>query len=334
MQLSRVNLTRFRYRLTESPEIVTLITFLTVFLFFAVAAEHFLTPTPLSNVLTFASVNGVVVLGVAMLMISGEFDLSVGSTLAVSGYVFAISLNEGTAPLIAMILALLVSALLGLINGLIVTRTGIPSFITTVGTMLAYRGIARVISDGKPIAYISEPKPALFAILNGWIEPINHQFQPAANFRGSTFWFIGFAALMTLILTRTQYGNWTFAAGGNPGAARAQAVNVTRVKVTNFMICALFAGFAGVIQFAHRFSIDPLRGEGVELIAVAAAVIGGVKLTGGFGSLAGASVGILLLSMLEQGLVLMQLPIQVFRATTGVILILSVTVNTYLSRRE
>ncbi len=333
MQTPRVNLTKIRYRLTESPELITLITFLIIFLFFTLASDKFLTPGALSNVLTFASINGIVVIGVAMLMISGEFDLSVGAVLAVSGYIFVILLNANTGPFIAMIIALVASALLGLLNGLIVTRTGIPSFITTVGTMLAYRGIARVISGGEMISY-PDAKPALFGFLNGRLDGINQLFEPAANFRASTFWFFGIAAIMTAILIRTSYGNWTFATGGNPGAARAQGVHTARVKITNFTLCALLAGFAGVMQFAHRSSIDPLRGEGVELIAVAAAVIGGVKLTGGFGTLAGASLGILLLSMLEQGLVLMQLPIQVFRAATGAILIISVAINTSMSKRE
>ncbi|MCZ7542127.1 MAG: ABC transporter permease [Anaerolineae bacterium] len=330
---SATGVTHLRYRLTESPELVTLITLIIIFAFFSVAADNFLTMSALSNVLTFASINGVIVLGVATLMISGEFDLSVGATLAVAGYVFVIAINSGVAPLLAAALALAVSMGLGLINGIVVTRTGIPSFITTVGTMLAFRGIARAIGGGNMIAYTGE-RPALFLILNGAVAPLNEQFQPPANFRASTVWFIGLAAVMTFMLMRTRYGNWVYATGGNPGAARAQGVNVARVKITNFVLCGLLAGFAGVVQFAHRSSIDQLRGEGLELVAVAAAVIGGVRLTGGVGTLPGACLGVLLLSMLEQGLVLMRLPIQVFQATAGAILIISVAVNTYLSHRE
>jgi len=328
------NLVRFRHRLADMPEAVTLITFVIVFLFFSLAAANFLTPFALTNVLTFASVNGVVVLGVAMLMISGEFDLSVGATLAVAGYVFALSINAGTAPLVAMLFALIVSAVLGLINGLIVTQSGIPSFITTLGTMLAYRGIARAIGGGDMASFTAAEKPILFTVLNGTIDPLNNLFDPAANFRVSTIWFAVLAVVLSLVLMRTRYGNWTFAVGGNPGAARAQGVNVNRVKVLNFILCATLAGFAGLIQFSHRLSIDPLRGEGVELVAVAASVIGGVSLSGGVGTLVGATLGVLLLSMLEQGLVLMHLPIQVFRAVAGAILILSVAINTYMSRRE
>jgi simple sugar transport system permease protein len=232
-----------------------------------------------------------------------------------------------------MLLALLVSAVLGLINGLIVIWTGIPSFITTLGTMLAYRGIARALGDGLMVSCKGE-KPLLFDVLNGPINVLNQLSDSPSNFRVSIIWFIIFAAVISLVLMRTQYGNWVFATGGNPGAALAQGVAVNRVKVINFALAGLLAGVASVMQFAHRTSVDPLRGEGIELIAVAACVIGGVRLTGGFGTLVGASIGMVLLSMLEQGLVLMQIPVQIFQAAAGVVLILAVVANTYLSWQE
>jgi simple sugar transport system permease protein len=274
-----------------------------------------------------------VVVGVAMLMISGEFDLSVGSTFAVASYIFALSVeNAGMHPILAILLALIVCALLGLINGLIVTGTGIPSFITTLGTMLAYRGIARALGGGD-FARCTGGRLALFDFLNGAIDPINQLFTPASNFRVSIIWFIVIAAVMSLVLRRTRYGNWVFSVGGNPGAALSQGVPVKRVKVINFVLTGLLAGIASVLQFAHYLSVDPLRGEGMELVAVAASVIGGVYLTGGYGTIFGACVGMLLLQMLEQGLVLMQIPVQVFQAVAGLILIIAVISNTYLSKQ-
>lgn len=331
-QALSATLMRLRFRLAEFPEAVALISFVGVFLFFSITAEHFLTPIPIANILTFGSITGIVVVGVAMLMISGEFDLSVGSTFAVAAYVFALTLNAGVSPVPALVLALVVSAVLGLLNGLIVTMTGIPSFITTLGTMLAYRGIARAIG-GSDFAYYTGEKPALFTVLNGAIEPINQLFDPPSNFRVSILWFLALAVIMSMLLMRTQYGNWVFATGGNPGAALAQGVAIMRVKLINFVLTGFLAGLAGVIQFGHRASVDPLRGEGMELIAVAACVIGGVRLTGGYGTIFGACVGVLLLQMLEQGLVLMQIPVQIFQAVAGAILIIAVISNTYLGER-
>ena len=333
MQSLTATLTRFRYRLAEFSEVVALISFLAVFLFFAVAADHFLTSFSIANILTFASITGIVTVGVAMLMISGEFDMSVGSIFAVASYVFVLTLNAGVGPIPAMLLALLVSAVLGLINGLIVTGTGIPSFMTTLGTMLAYRGIARALGSGLMVCY-KEEKLALFDVLNGPINAINQLSDPPSNFRVSILWFIVIAIVISLVLMRTRYGNWVFATGGNPGAALAQGVAVKRVKVINFVLTGLLAGTASVMQFAHRLSVDPLRGKGMELIAVAACAIGGVRLTGGYGTILGACVGMLLLQMLEQGLVLMHVPVQIFQAVAGLILIVAVISNTYLGGRD
>ena len=332
MQSQTATLTRLRYRLANFPEVVALFSFLAVFVFFAVAADNFLTPLPLANILTFASITGIVVVGVAMLMISGEFDLSVGSTFAVASYVFALSMNAGVPPILALLLALIVCALLGLINGLIVTETGIPSFITTLGTMLAYRGIARALGGGDFARYMGD-RLGLFGFLNGAIDPINQLFTPASNFRVSIIWFIVIAIVMSLVLRRTRYGNWVFAVGGNPGAALSQGVMVKRVKVINFVLTGFLAGTASVMQFAHRLSVDPLRGEGMELVAVTACVIGGARLTGGYGTIFGACVGMLLLQMLEQGLVLMQVEVQIFQAVAGLILLIAVISNTYLGRQ-
>ena len=332
MQSLTITLKRLRYGLAASPEVVALITFLAVFVFFSVTADNFLTPGAISNILTFASIQGIIVVGMAMLMIAGEMDLSVGSNLAVASFVFALTMNAGAAPLPAMLLALLISTLLGAVNGLIVTSSGIPSFITTLGTMLAYRGIARAIGSGTFAKY-TETRPPLFSILNGAIDSLNQLFEPASNFRVSIFWFILIAFVMTMVLMRTRFGNWVFAVGGNEGAALAQGVPVKRVKLVVFALTGLFTGIASVMQFAHRTSVDPLRGEGWEMIAVAASVIGGVQLTGGVGTILGASMGILLLQTLEQGLVLMGVPVQIFRAVAGSILMLSVIGNTYLSRQ-
>jgi simple sugar transport system permease protein len=327
-------LSDIRSRIANIPELVALITFVIVFVYFSIAASAFLSAYALSNILTFGGISGIVVIGVAMLMISGEFDLSVGSTLAVASYVFVLALVAGVPPLLAMGLALLVSAVLGLINGLIVVYSKIPSFIVTLGTLFAYRGLARVLGKGSAITYTPKESPVLFSYLNGYLTSINALFGSAANFRASSFWFIGLVIVMTIVLMRTAYGNWTFATGGNPGAALSQGVNTRRVKIVNFVLSGSLAGLAGVLTFAQRNSATPLAGSGLELTAVAAAVIGGVRLTGGYGTILGASVGILLVSMLEQGLALMGIPNEIFRAVAGFIIILSVIANTYMGEAD
>jgi simple sugar transport system permease protein len=329
-----VGFSEIRHKIADIPEVVTLITFVIIFLFFSFSTKAFISAYSLSNILTFGGIFGIIVIGVAFLMISGEFDLSVGSTLAVASHIFVIALLAEIPPILAMGLALVVSVLLGLMNGLTVVYSEIPSFIVTLGTMFAYRGLARLLGKGVAVTYTPEKRPVLFAYLNGSISPINQLFSPAGNFRASSFWFIGLVILMTIVLMRTRYGNWTFATGGNPDAALAQGINVKSVKIINFMISGFLAGLAGVIVFAQRNSATPLVGLGFELIAVAAAVIGGVRLSGGYGTIIGASIGILLMSMLEQGLALMGIPNEIFRAVAGFIIILSVIANTYIGKGE
>lgn len=324
-----------RHKVADYPEIITLFTFALIFVFFAImATDTFLSAYALSNILTFGGVTGVVVIGIAFLMISGEFDLSVGSTLAVAIYVFALALVGGVPAISAMVLTLAVSALLGLINGLIVAYSRIPSFIVTLGTLFAYRGLARILGEGTAVKYTPDELPGLFTYLNGSLTWFNQLFNPAGNFRASSLWFIGLIILMTIVLERSRYGNWTFATGGNSLAARSQGVNVKWVKIVNFMISGGLAGLAGILIFSQRNSATPLAGTGMELIAVAAAVIGGVRLTGGYGSLLGAGIGVLLMSMLEQGLALLGIPNEIFRAVAGLIIIVTVAVNTYLRKGE
>jgi simple sugar transport system permease protein len=327
---------RLRHQLAESSEGLAVLTFIIVFVIFALFANNFLTALSISNIVTYASINGIIAIGVAILMIAGEFDLSVGSVLAVSSYVFALSLSENVNlnPVLAVFFALLVSTLLGLINGLVVVYGKIPSFIVTLGTLLAYRGLARFIGGGD-FAYFDQDDPSktwMLNFLNGSVSWLNELFRPEANFRVSSLWFIAILILMTVVMIRMPFGGKVFAVGGNSGAALAQGINVKRIKLLCFMLCSFFAGLAGVIQIAQRASVDPLRGLGLELIAVSAAVIGGVKLTGGYGTVIGAAFGMLLLSMLQQGLVLMGVPLEFFQAIAGVIIITAVVAYTRLQR--
>lgn len=323
---------RLRHRLSDFSEIVALLSFLVILIFFVFRADNFTSLLSMTNIVTLAAVKGIFVVGVAMLMISGEFDLSIGSTLAVAAYVFALTLENGMNPWLSFVLALSAAGILGLINGLIVVRTGIPSFIATLGTMLAYRGIARAIGNADFARYTGEP-PALFSLLNGDFEFINSLANPAGSARMAIVWFLLCVIIGAIIMRYTQFGSWVYATGGNRAAALAQGVKTDRIVIINFVITGLLAGFAGLVQFASRPAVDPARGEGWELIAVAACVIGGIWLNGGFGTVLGAAIGVLLLQMVEQGLILMGVSVQYFQATIGFILILAVISNTYLTKK-
>jgi simple sugar transport system permease protein len=270
--------------------------------------------------------------GVALLMISGEFDLSVGSIMAVGGYVYA-SFSMAGQPLLGLVLALLVTALLGMVNGLILIWTGVPSFIVTLGTKYFYRGMLWVISAGTMLQTVD--RLPIYNLLNGRLDVLNQLFA-GANFRTALIWLLLLVAFFQFVLVKTRYGNHVFAVGGNPGAALGQGVNVKRVKVLNFVITGAIAGFAGVLLFSQFYTVRVASGDGLELSAIAASVVGGILITGGAGNIWGALVGAVTISALRTGVVLMNIPFipaDNFDASVGATIVLAAILNTYLRSR-
>ncbi|HVN53693.1 MAG TPA: ABC transporter permease [Anaerolineaceae bacterium] len=306
--------------------------FIIVFILLSLFVPKFLTMRSVTGIINAISLTGTIAIGVALLMIAGEFDLSVGSVMAVGGYLFGTFTISGQ-PLLGLFLAILVPALLGAINGLILVWSGIPSFIVTLGTKYFYRGMLWILSGGQMLQTIG--RPAIYNVFNGRFDLLNNLFSDA-NFRTSLLWQLLLVVAFQFILTRTTFGNHVFAVGGNQGAALGQGVRVKRVKVISFMIAGALAGFTGVILFSQYYTVRVASGDGLELSAIAAAVVGGVLITGGAGSIWGALIGALTISMLRTGVVLMNIPfIQAdnFEAIVGTTIILAVILNNYLRRR-
>ncbi len=385
-----------RTRLARSPEAGAAAGFSVIFLVFALATpDTFLSHSAISSILNSQAVPGILAIGITLLMISGEFDLSVGSILGVSSLAFLYATVNGVPILLAAGIGLIVGGMLGLINGLLLISTGIPSFIITLGTMLAYRAIPlTAISGGRIIRYAdySRESPVLevpglvvfiftlalfFVVL--WIArdiwrarnqsikskillvaaflcfaylvfeallphplmPVKIDFFDAlngrigtGNYRTSILWWIGLTSVFAIALSQTRFGNAVFATGGNAQAARLQGIHIDRVRVTNFVISGFLAALAGIIQVARLKSVDPLRGTGLELEVIAAVVIGGTLLTGGYGSLIGSAIGTALTGMLRTGLVLMQVPSNAFRGAIGAIMIAAVVINNFVRKER
>ena len=321
-----------RRLLLSSSVIGPLATWMAIFVLFSVVASNFLSLRTVSGILNAATLTGVVTIGVTLLMISGEFDLSVGSMMAIGGYLFGQQAAKGT-PLLGLLLALLIPAVLGALNGLILIATRIPSFIVTLGTRSIYRGLAWIISGGA-LLQLTEDLP-IYEVLNGRLEVVDKLFE-GANFRTSLVWLLGLLLLVQYLLIRTDYGNHVFAAGGNRAAAAAQGVNIPRVKLVNFIITGTLAGFAGVLLFSQFKTVRVATGAGTELSAIAAAVVGGALLRGGSGSIWGALVGVLLIRTLRTGVILLNIPFipaDNFEAVVGVAIIGAVVFNDWLRRR-
>lgn len=308
----------------DSPMIPSLLTFVVVFVLFWVFVRNFGTMRTVSAFVNAASINAIVVIGVTMLMISGEFDLSVGAIVAMGGYIFASIILDGGSPIVAVVAALLVTALMGAINGGLTVWTGIPSFIVTLGTSSIYRAIVWIYSGGLMLQ-TTEELP-LFAVFNGRLDIVNNLFT-RANFQTAAIWVIALGLLFQFILIRTRFGNHVFATGGNPRGAKAQGINTKRVKLICFTLTGMLAGLVGIMTFSQFLTVFVATGRGVELIAIAAAVVGGALLKGGVGSVIGGLVGILLISMLRSGAVLLGLPSDNFEAIVGIAIIGAAIIN-------
>ena len=260
-----------------------------------------------------------VAIGVTILMIAGEFDISVGSVFALAPMVMAVSMVGGIPFLPAVLLGLLAAAAIGFLNGFITLRFAIPSFITTLGTLFIARSITVVISGGFP--------PLLPADIPNWIFTLF-----VGPIRLSMFWFLGIAIILGIILSFSNFGNWIKATGGQIDAANAMGIPTGFVKMSCFVLCSVLAGFAGIIQVLRLGSPLPSLGEGLELQAVAAAVIGGTSLFGGVGTVLGAIVGALLIRVIDNGLVLSRVDANWFKFAIGALLILAVIGNAWLRR--
>jgi ribose/xylose/arabinose/galactoside ABC-type transport system permease subunit/ABC-type multidrug transport system ATPase subunit len=306
------------------PEATALAAVVVLFaIFTALSPELFPTTLTYISFMSVAAELGILSIGVTLLMIGGHFDLSVGAVLGLTSYVAVVLMRDfGMPPIVAAPAAIATGAILGAINGAIVVRFRIHSFVVTLGTMLIWRGVLIALTGGFPLTVkIPESFKAMMAgpLLGG--------------FRMSLFWFLVAGALVTFLLTRTKFGNWVQAVGQNIQAARNLGVPVGRVTIILFMIASSLAAVTGVIQVARFSSVDALRGEGMELQAVAVTVIGGTLLSGGYGSVVGTILGAITFGMIQVGLVLAGAPGHFFRTLTGLIVVAAVILNTDVARR-
>jgi len=321
-----------RQLILESPIAGPLITLIVVLILFSLFVPNFLTLRSFSGIVNAATLTGVITIGVTLLMIAGEFDLSVGPMMAMGAFLYGLHSVEGGNPIRALFLALLVPALMGALNGVIVTRTGIPSFIATLGTRFIFGGVVWLYSMGQMFQTIEEVP--IYSIFNGRLDLITGALK-GANFRTASLWWVGLVLIFQCILVRTRFGNHVFATGGNPGATAVQGVNVKRVKLICFIISGLLAGLAGVLLFSQFKTVKIATGAGEELKAIAAAVVGGTLLTGGSGSIVGALLGVLIISMLRTGVVLLNLvPADNFEAIVGVTIVGAAIFNHWIRSRS
>ncbi len=306
----------------EKPELAAVVFLIVLTMVFQARSNGvFLNLQNLQGMLGLLPEVALVAVGVTLLMICGEFDLSVGSVFALTPMVMGVLLADGWSFALAFPAGLVAALLAGLVNGALTVRFSIPSFITTLGMLFVARSLTVVISGGFPPIIAADAMPRwLFTAFVG----------PGDLFRMSFIWFLLIAALIGLMLSRTNFGNWVRATGGFLPAAQSMGIPTGRVKIACFMICSLLAGFAGTLQVMRLGAPLPSIGEGLELQAVAAAVIGGTALTGGVGTILGGIVGAILIRVIDNGLVLSRVDANWFKMALGALTVFAVIMNAWL----
>lgn len=320
-------------RLLARPEVGVFLGAVAVLVFFLFTAPPMRDGSSMANILYQSSTIGIMALPVALLMIGGEFDLSAGvavitSALTASMLSYQLTMNIW----VGVIVALVVSLAVGMFNGWFLVKTGLPSFLVTLGTFLILQGVnlavTKLVTGNVATDDISDmdgfdQAKALFA----------SSFEVGGiQVKITVVWWLVFAVLASWVLLRTKYGNWIFAVGGNKESARAVGVPVTFTKISLFMLVGFGAWFVGMHQLFSFNTVQSGEGVGQELIYIAAAVIGGCLLTGGYGSAIGPVFGAFMFGMVQQGIVYAGWNPDWFKAFLGVMLLGAVLINLWVQR--
>ncbi len=311
-------------RITFMREAGVVIALVLIFLTFSFLAPPFASLKNVLNILRQASEIGIIAVSVCILLTSGEIDLSVGSVYGLSGVLMALLIKQMQVNAwVALIVGLLAATAVGFYNGVITTKIRIPSFITTLGSMMIFRGITLVISHGWPISGLPESSLyTVFGRLRIGSLPI------------PVFWLFFFSVVFWYLLHQTAFGIKVLAVGGNPEAARYSGILNDRIKIICFTMTSLSAGLASLISLSFLQSVTPTQGSGLELEVIAASVIGGTSLSGGRGSVLGAVLGALIMAVIRNGLVMIGTGAYWQDALIGIILVLAVALNAQLERRK
>ncbi|GAA2207588.1 ABC transporter permease [Nonomuraea monospora] len=320
-------------RLLIRPELGAVVGLVAVFVFFAAQSPVFRSPDGIANWLDPAATLGIMAVAVALLMIGGEFDLSAGVLTGTSGLILVtLATRFGFNVWLAMLVGLVVALAIGFANGLVVTRTRLPSFIVTLGTFLMLQGInlgvTKAITGTVQVSGLrrADGFESANAIFAGTIEI------GGTSFRVAILWWILVTAVATWVLMRSRAGNWIFAVGGNEHAARAVGVPAARTKIALFMTTAVAAWLVGSILALRYTSVQANIGIGQEFIYIIAAVIGGCLLTGGYGSAIGAAIGAVIFGMADKGIVFLGWDADWFKFFLGGMLLLATLANRLVRR--
>jgi simple sugar transport system permease protein len=352
----RVAKTPLVRKLMARPELGAVAGTILVFVFFGIVAgtSGMFSALGILNFLTVSAQLGIIAVAASMLMIGGEFDLSIGSMIGAAGVILAIPAAQWGWPIWACILlAFAIACVVGYVNGTIVIRTGLPSFIVTLAGLYILRGLTigftRLITGRTQVSGLKAlaAQDWLAPVFSGevghglmvWLASVGiiaTRADGSPSISGipmSIIWWVVLTAVATYILLRTRVGNWIFACGGDPNAARNVGVPVSAVKIGLFMFTACAATLFACVQVLDAGSADTNRGLLKEFEAIIASVIGGCLLTGGYGSAIGASFGALIFGTVQMGIFYTGVNTDWFKVFLGVVMLIAVIFNNFIRRK-
>ena len=302
--------------ITKNNQLFGLISALCIiFTAFSIIDIRYISGTNLIDILNQSIINGILAIGITVVIISGGIDLSIGSTFALAVVFGGQFLVNGMPILLAIFVTLIIGLCAGLVNGFLITKMGLQPFIATLGTMSACRGLAYIVTGGWPVLNI----PSNFRnLLEGNI---------LEGIPLSLFILFAFAIVGNILLRKTRFGIYTYAIGNNEEATRLSGVNVDFHKIWAYGFCGLGAALSGLILIARLGTGEPTAGQGYELDAIAASAIGGTSLSGGKGFIVGTLIGTVLLSALRNGLIVVGVDTFWQFIATGIIIIFAVYID-------
>lgn len=291
-----------------------LLLFIALIIIASIISPKFLALVNIMNLMQQSAVPGITSIGMTLVILVGEIDLSVGSVAALGGMISAVLLDKGVVPVLAVAVALLAGIAVGLVNGLVVTYFRVPAFIATLATMTAARGLTLLMTDGKPVFGL----PAGFRVLgSGFIGP----------FPVSGLLWIAVGVLAALMLKYTPFGRSLYAIGGNAEAARLSGIRVRQNKILVFMASGCLASLAGVVMASWLGAGQPTEGAGLELTAIAAVVLGGTSMLGGVGGALSTLLGTAMMTVITNLFNLLGVSSYYQQIFMGLIMVLAVTLN-------
>lgn len=296
---------------TYTRELAVLIALFLLIIVFSIIEPIYLTPGNMIDIIKQGTINGILAIGITFAIISGGIDLSIGCTFAIVIVTVGQLTVTGVPTIIAITLGGLLGAVMGSVNGLLITKLNLQPFIATLGTMSAYRGLAYVFTGGWPVLGIPDIYRKTFTTKLFWDIPV------------SILVLFAIAIVTHTVLSKTRFGNYLYAVGGNEEASKLSGVNVNTTKIIAYSICGGCAAFAGMIMLANLGTGEPASGQGYELDAIAAAAVGGTRMAGGKGTILGTVLGALLLAALKIGMIVIGVQTFYQFIVTGIIIIIA-----------